>query len=420
MLRKQDHNTYTFIAGNVTSSGLAVGTIVTPFNTNAGEVILTNLENKVIAGYPVTGPVRIVQSQGPNKDLIFKDIMDVEKTEVSWKNYRPAVQHEVVLGWDGTAGSLPSGNNTSYHVRINKRDNDAANRKFPQTAIAGQYKTDSTASQLEVAHGLAEQLGRNLALESLGIGLGEQNYLSVSITSDATIIANALGNASVAFNSTLVQFAGAITGAPAVGNEIQILGDSYIIDSIDLVNNTITLKSPYRGNSAAVVAVDDAFGTPATNYGLRFVGIRNYFDVNTFRDYYTNRFEVYFSDSLVRPAVVAASYEGVGEYEDVAMNEYLSHGFEGQNHMLSTPPTARDQNVVALATYGVLQLRWREEHRDLLSTQNAKGSVLVYFELANTNPDTLVGANGGGVLLGQFITNAALAARGLVPTSLNE
>lgn len=420
MLRKQDHNTYSFVAADVAATGLAAGTVVTPRNTTSGEVFITDLENQVLAAYPATGSVRIIQSLGVNKPLKIVDIRDVENAKVSWRQYSPAVQKVVAIGWNGTSGSLPTASNTSFHVRLMKRDNDAANRSHAQTGIFGQYKTDSSATQQEVAYGLTLQLAKNISLEANSAALNQANYVRATIISNATILAGTVGTAAAFYGSTLLQLTAPPVAGLVVGNEIQILGDSYIVSAIDLVNNILTLNTPYRGDDVSSVPVDDAYGTPATNYGIRLEGIRNKFIVTSFSDYYSNNFDVYFSDSLIKVTVLAESYDGLGEYEQVSMNEHMSWGFIGQNHMMSTPSIARESQTVPFATYGIMEIRWADQVKTMLSTGNSKGSILLYFELANTNPDTLTALNGGGLLLAQFIANTGLAAAGLIATSLDE
>ena len=204
------------------------------------------------------------------------------------------------------------------------------------------------------------------------------------------------------------------------GQEIQLLGDSYIVEAVDLINNTLTLVSEYRGSNATAVAIDDAFTTPAVNYGIKLEGVRNPFDVAMARNYFRNRFLVTFSDSSSPAKNISNSFEGLGEWEEVAMNEYLSWGFVGQRHMIAVPPVQREAIVAELATYGTLQIRWEGYSDSLMSISKAKSSVLIYFELAPTAPDTVTPGNATEVLLNTFIANPDLAAAGLVPTSLNE
>jgi hypothetical protein len=56
---------------------------------------------------------------------------------------------------------------------------------------------------------------------------------------------------------------------------------------------------------------------------------------------------------------------GSGVWQQVAMDEYMSYGFEGENSMLGVPPRMRDQ-------------------QGLVSLQGGKGSVLVYVDLGTS------------------------------------
>lgn len=420
MLRKQDYNTFTLIAKSIVVSGLTTGTEVTPQNSLEGEVFVTDKSNKILAAYPAKGAVRIIQSMGPTAPLKIVDIADVTNAKVSWKKFKRPVQKTVVIGYNpvSTVGMLPVANNTSFFINLKKRDNDAANRSQASTAVTGQFLTSSASTQAELAHGLANQLFKNTLLEAINHGtVGQQQYVGIEVVSDATITP-AINTGAVRYGSKLIK----TTAAPAVaaGQEIQILGDSYMVAAIDMVSNTITLAVPYRGNDIAAAVIDDAFTTPGVNYGIRIKGVKNPFNVNTFRDYYANRFDVTFSDRSTVPVIVTESFDGVGVYEEVAMNEYLSWGFIGQNHMLSVPPQGRDSIVPAGGFFGVVQIRWADQERDLLTTGNFKGSVLIYCELTAANPATLTAARAGGVFLSKLIANVGIAADGLTLTSLNE
>jgi hypothetical protein len=419
MLRKQDYNTHTFIAANTVSSGLATGTLVKPSNITVGEVVLTDLANKVLAAYPAKGSVRIVQGMGADKPLKTTDILDVTNTEVTWKNFVRGVEQKVAIGFDGSTGSLPAANDTSYYIRLKKLDNDAANRSQPQTAITAQFKSSAAATQQELALGLTAQMFANTKYEA--IVAGKPSYVAIKAISNATPNGTSVGTGEVTFGSKLITLALAPVGAIAIGDEIQVIGDSYIVEGIDVGNKTITITSEYRGIDATGVTIDDVYTAPATAYGITITGIRNPFSVNTYRDYYRNRFQVIFSDSSIPEKTLTASFEGNGEAEEVAMNEYMSWGFVGQNQMLDTPSVAREQIVNSTGVYGTLQIKWASENKHMLGVGNFKGSVLVYCELnSNVTPSVIVTANSGRKLLDKFIANTGIAADGLSATSLNE
>lgn len=75
---------------------------------------------------------------------------------------------------------------------------------------------------------------------------------------------------------------------------------------------------------------------------------------------------------------------GSGVWQQVAMDEYMSYGFEGENSMLGVPPRMRDQAVIEGNKYGCMEISWTEDIRGLVSLQGGKGSVLVYVDLGTS------------------------------------
>jgi hypothetical protein len=164
---------------------------------------------------------------------------------------------------------------------------------------------------------------------------------------------------------------------------------------------TLTLDVAFQGEST-ILAIDTeteyitaAQGT-AADWGVKITGLAANFDVNKFRNFYVNRFTATFSDEGTTPIThLQGAYTGNGVWQQVAMDEYMTYGFEGQNEMLGTPPTMRDQyvkipgsgsNTAASSRYSVLNIAWYENIDKLTSSDNGKGSVIVYL---NLNTDTL-------------------------------
>ena len=121
----------------------------------------------------------------------------------------------------------------------------------------------------------------------------------------------------------------------------------------------------------------------ASNCGVQLVGVQADFNVNTFRDYYVNRFTVTFSD-VSTLVTTAGARTGSGVWQQVAMDEYMSYGFEGENSMLGVPPRMRDQEVIKDGKYGCIEVSWTESIQGLVSLQGGKGSVLFYVNLNST------------------------------------
>jgi hypothetical protein len=112
---------------------------------------------------------------------------------------------------------------------------------------------------------------------------------------------------------------------------------------------------------------------------------------------------------------IQGATEGTGAWQRVAMDEYMTYGFEGMNEMISIPPNPRDQYVVEGAKYSAIQIRWKEGVDTLVTTHVGEGSVILYTELdgASELPATLAAGAAANVI-------GALATPTFVSTDLNE
>jgi hypothetical protein len=135
-----------------------------------------------------------------------------------------------------------------------------------------------------------------------------------------------------------------------------------------------------------------AAAAASANFGVRLTGKENRFDVTKWRNYYSNRFTVFFSDSSTKIHSVQGAFDGVGVWQKVAMDEYMTYGFEGQNEQMAVPATPRYAFTQSAATtgsidtnkYSAYQLEWTEDIRGLVNIVPAKGSVILYLNLDQT------------------------------------
>ena len=145
-------------------------------------------------------------------------------------------------------------------------------------------------------------------------------------------------------------------------------------------------------------------------------GVASSFDVNTWRNYYVNRFTATFSDTSTTITSLTGANTGIGMWEQVAMDEYMNWGFEGQG-TIGTPPTTREAAVkvpgIGSATaltsrYSVINIAWTEDINDgLTSTGSSRGNVLIYLNLNGAATGLVSGATStGGVSTGRILCGA--------------
>lgn len=407
MSLRQNNNVTSVILSDVaklTSALPSAGTTVTSANLEKGAVVMVNagLERTTLATLADGDSFMIVQGKGTGKQLMKSPVLVKGKTKITTSKHKPAVQQITTIGYNGTNGSLPAANDTSYFIKIRKNDNDAANRSQPMSLFA-QYKTDATGTQAELASGLAVVGNRNFLDEPAN------GYLTFEVLCDHA------GAATGAAPDTVVGTVGertvVITDTGANATVIALSAGDYFrvgtavtdpvykitASTVTTSGGTLTLDRPLLA-SISLLGTTTEYITAAqaatANFGIRITGVAGNFDVNKFRNYYVNRFTATFSDPSIQVTHTQGAQNGNGVWQQVATDEYMSYGFEGQNEMLGTPPTYRDQEVkipgigsdTALTSkYSAISIAWEENSQTgLVSTIPARGLVLVYLNLLDS------------------------------------
>lgn len=373
---------------------LAAGTLITDANLPKGAIAAVDLGNGFLDAAAYAALVdgdqyRIVQGKGLGQQIMKTPVLTIGKTKFTINPFKPAVQQVTIIGYNGTTGALPTANNTDFWIKVRKRDNDAANRSQPMSLFAGPVRTDDTGTQAELASLLVANGYLNFKNEPANHYL---NFEAICSNAGATD-----GTATTA-NVTLYSKGVTLNAAPTTmvaGDFIRfgttVTDPVYRITSI--VGTALVLNSPYTGATAAGVTIEyvTAALAAAANFGIKVTGIAAPFNVNTFRDYYANRFTATFSNASTLVTSSVGARNGNGVWQQVAMDEYLSYGFEGQNQQLAVPSIARDQDVkipgvttgaTALTSkYSCLNIAWTEDIRGLVSVDNGLGNAVIYLNL---------------------------------------
>lgn len=374
----------------------AVGAVVTDSNLEEGAIVAVDagMRRMDAAALGAADRYRIVQGKGTGKQLMISPMITKASATLSTSIHRAAVQQVSIVGFNGTSGSLPAANSTDYFIKIRKNDNDAANRSQPMSLFAGPVKTSATANQEELALALVANGIANFADEPAN------NYLTFSAICDE---AGAAVTAGAALNLIFTKGSREVKGSAnnvqvtnvAAGDVIKVgsaLTESiYKVKSVTAATATtpyiITLTYAFQEDSTTVAVGDArrilAAASLIAECGVRMTGVQADFDVNSFRDYYVNRFTVTFSDESTLITTTGAR-TGSGVWQQVAMDEYMSYGFEGMNSMIGVPPKFRDQTVIEGNKYGCMEISWTESIQGLVSLQGGKGSVLVYVDLGTS------------------------------------
>lgn len=432
---RQANNVFMSVQSNydvLTSTLPAVGTVITNSNIPAGAVVLTDLglrrmDNTAYVALQNGQQFLIVQGNGIGRPLLKSPVLTKGRVLFSSKKFLPATQQITTIGYNGTTGELPTANDTTFYIKVRKNDNDSANQSQPMSLFAGPVKTDATGTQEELAFMLLKSGTQNFTQEPDGYLTFELVNSSPTGNDALSALGTPTGDLTVTKKSKVVTMTA--TTSLTAGDYLRFEGDTSestlgAIYKIATVNSAtqITLTTAWVGASGVV---DDAtvFYIPIADigddWGVKLSGVADPFDVNKWRNYYTNRFTATFSDDGVTLVThIQGATNGNGVWQQVAMDEYMTWGYEGQNEMLGVPPTMRDQyvkipgvgsNTVLSSRYSVANIAWTEEIAPGITTMSAaKGNVLIYVNLSTAGSLTATVNTGLSLLvaLGVLTSNS--------------
>jgi hypothetical protein len=402
-LRRQDNVTYVSIA-DTTAAAPGAGDVASTTTVANGAIALVDagnvvLDNTSYGNLADTDTVRVVQNIAG--ELVFTAAFTkgaILSTTVA--QYVAPVQQITRIGYNGTTGSLPTTTSeTSFYIKIRKNDLDAANRSQPNSLFA-QFKTDATGSQEELALGLVKNGVKNMSTQPEG----NNGYLRFEALCDeagatdgtATTIDIDYGSKTGTLNAGATTF--------VVGDLLRI-GGGAVTDPVykitALVGTTVTLDIAYQGASGTGITIEyiTAALAAAAEFGVQLRGVASDFDVDAFRNYYANRFTATFSDASTLNTHVQGANDGNGTWQQVAMDEYMSMGNQGENSQLGVPPRKRTASVVTDGEYDAIMFDVKEDINGLVSAEKADANILVYVEDGQGSPSglafaTIFGVNG--------------------------
>jgi hypothetical protein len=417
-LRRQDNVAYASIADTTAGSPGAV--VITPSTLAAGAAALIdegNLAYVAPLAFSTVGDdrkFRIVQniagklvfSAAFSKGAISKP---TSTTFATVKQFSAAQQQITRIGYNGTTGALPTTTvKTGFFIKLRKNDNDAANRSQPASLFA-QFATDATGSQEELAHGLVASGIKNMSTQPAGNN-GYVKFEALCDEAGAAVTGTLVnlvftdGSTEVVSNTNNVTITN-IAAGDAIKIAAALTSPVYKVKSV--TNGTATtpakivLTYAYQGTTVSVAKATCRRILEAAHliaeYGVQVRGVASDFDVNAFRNYYSNRFTATFSDTTVKITHVQGALDGAGMWQQVAMEEYMSMGNQGENGMLGVPPTMRTSSVVTDGQYDAISISIKEDINGLVSAEKADAEILIFVQDGSGSPSGLAIAAALGV-----------------------
>jgi hypothetical protein len=394
---------------------------ITPGSVLKDSVVITNMSNQVLVAGSAPGigvlnydKIKIIKDRGDGMPL--QQVVLTLPSITSYTGAAGEVAREQVsfIGNNGTTGTITgqtgSLENNFFIVKLEHTPNSFIYGKRPASYKYGTYQSSASADQQEVATGLVKSLianfrpnrttdwrvfteiVNNVARSGAGAGTGTLTFTKYS----KIVTASAL----------------AATGSLAVGDYVSSAEGTdvglYKVTAIDGTSGNLTLNISYQGNTISVNAADDIAtdGIPgaAGDFGIKITGIKQKYDVNRWRQYDKVRFNVYLEGfGYATVAENNAAFDGVAVYEQVANDEYISWGDEGQIFVDQVPPLFREQDAVSGQQYIPLVLSWLDRLPSLIGAGENKGQAILYFE------DVTTGGNQGLALIA--VLNSWLTGR---------
>jgi len=337
-----------------------------------GEMAVVNLDNiRVDATTVLTDTltlrsgIRVVQRSGTS--LVYSDIIKERASIKSFKGNADvaATQQASYVGYNGTSLSIDLLNSNNYEVRLKLQEGDR--QGFGQApSIAGNFKSDLTATQSEIASGLHLALAGSMNLSPQAPVRVERVVEATTITDSDNILTCRNGSNRVTWTSA-AEYGG---DTFAAGDTIRIgtsgsgaasTDPAYVITSMSSLVGTLDV--PFQGASIAAPATDVARVNTPLAWGLKFTGIARTFTLGK-AGHINNivRFLVGLDNFGTTVATyTTAAVEGSGTYEQIAELEYFLQGNEGNDYRRDFMNTTARTDATSGAAYDILQIGYFDD-----------------------------------------------------------
>ena len=407
-----------FIIPDITTTTVAK---MVPGASTIGSVAVCNMSNEVLDSTTVLtyDKIKIIKDRGA--DLPLQQVVLTLPSIATYVGAAGAAATEQVdyIGFNGTSGTMQVLANNFYIVKLEHVPNAFAYGKRPANYKYGTYQsslgiTQNAAGQLEIANGLVNSLVQNFRPNRTT----DWRVKSELVNSGAgAAITGAPTSFSFTRYSKTVTYAGTDPSNVAVGDYLRVNGTTpgtpvYKVASINTTTNTIILDTAYQGDTATILVAAMEVVTAAglgSNWGIKITGIKQKYDVNRWRQYDKVRFNTFLEGfpNTATPTTVTTTpaFDGVAVYEQVANDEYISWGDEGQVFVDQVPPLFREQDAVVNTQYIPLVIGWLDRLPSLIGAGENKGQVINYFV------DVTTGGNQGADLIA--VLDAWVALKGI-------
>ncbi len=424
-MQKEQNISEILIAKNVAATADMENTSINNHvaSMNIGELVIVSPGGVVVDAtgtLPTSFKIGVKLSDGTmqwSDTIQAKNIRSISSTK-----YIATTLQTDYIGFNGTSGSIDAINNNLYYIRLYILPSDTLG--FAKQEVRwGVYKSDSSATQEEIAKGLTNSLVKNLSRMPERIASGI-DVISVGRVNSGTSTATSGGTVTVTRGSQYVAIAG--TGADAgkynadaatiaAGDYIRFghaTTKTYPVYKVEEVvsgggNTTMVVKLdlPYQGKSEVIAAASVGVIPAASvgDFGIKLTGAQPEFVVGKFH-YAVPRWQTTITDfgtTLLTNSSLPA--DGSGDYRQVSQWEQQFQGNEGKYYRLDVFQSYRNETAVN-GQYALVIIKHIDNMLGNLG-QEEKSLKTTYVACAKGNGTTYSDANTGfGTILNAYVT----------------
>jgi hypothetical protein len=391
------------------NAAVTAGVKVTPGSLALDTVVITDMSNTVLAtgtgtyGVQKYDKIKIIKDRGVNNPLQQVVINLNQITKVSPVSGAPATEQVDYIGYDGVnTNTITVASNNFYTVKLEHVPNSFAYGKRPANYKYGTFLSPEFVSPV--------QTGPNSGIIATGLVRSLITNFRPNRTTDWRVFteltnSGTRGPAGAAVNMTFTKYSKTVTvvGATATTNVVvgsyvtlgtaKTLGIYKVVDKITsgALSGQLILDVAYQGETVTIagnVAQVIINANLGVEWGIKITGVKQKYDVNRWRQYDKVRFNTSLDGfpNTTSPTLVdtTAAFDGIAVYEQVANDEYISWGDEGQVFVDQVPPLFREQDARPDTQYSPAVIGWLDRLPSLIGAGENKGQVILYL------PGTLV------------------------------
>jgi hypothetical protein len=400
-MNDQPNITYLFIGKDLAPK--TTGTVESYADMTDGQLAVLNEANAAQDGVDDVTRFRIALRSGTS--LLFSPFIEKATiTNANCVNYVAPVQQISYIGYDGVSGSFAAINSNVYKVRVELDGSPLAQFGNKRMLKFGVYKSDSAATQQEVAHGILDNLIMNFKEETLAHLHFElinscplANDSPLASSDDATIV-QGLNTFTVANHFQYDTNTAAVVGdyvriADSATNAVALTSAVYKVTGIS--GTTITVDRPILSASGVYDAAHgDLTVIPVASigslFGIKVTGIANPFQVGKWK-YFVTTFTIDLQDfGATTVTYSTAAVQGVGYGAQIQEDEYLLQGNWGNKYRGDIWAPEFFKNAVATSQYNQLSFNFRLDGGEQLGYRVSQVGTIRLALINDISEDNLI------------------------------